>query len=41
VSAGRVILIVLGAIGVLFGLAVLAGEGFCSGPTARNAKTAT
>jgi hypothetical protein len=28
VSAGRVILIVLGAIGVLFGLAVLAGGGF-------------
>jgi hypothetical protein len=28
VSAGRVVLIVLGAIGVLFGLAVLAGGGF-------------
>src|SRR5438046_9592074 len=28
VSAGRVILIVLGSIGVLFGLAVLAGGGF-------------
>jgi hypothetical protein len=28
VSAGRVILIVLGSIGVLFGIALLAGGGF-------------
>jgi hypothetical protein len=41
VTAGRIALIVLGSIGVLFGVAVLAGGVFCSGPTGRSVRTAT